>query len=254
MKYLKTFESITNSIVRPEKFKNFYGFLPEDFEDLFVEMIDDLNLQAKVTWETMGLTQLILKIVVPEVATDSMHEWFSENIKPRLARPNNYLKNNFGLRYDGYQLTLNHPNNTFIYRLIYYKMKNQPTNESFFDPYYEEISESDFNDDEVGTVLFDSFEIEQLTGLSEEMGCEYRLYSGFFYGEWESTKDYENVQKVFLYKDLNRDMEYRISIFKRIGEEFLVSKVVAYALTPPDKMYYLCDGFDGLAKCLDEII
>jgi hypothetical protein len=42
MKFLKYFESITNSITRSYDFKNYYGFLPEDFEDLSVRMVDEI--------------------------------------------------------------------------------------------------------------------------------------------------------------------------------------------------------------------
>ena len=51
MKYLKTFESITNSIFNIAPFQKYFGLTPDEFEDYFVGMVDDLNLNAKVMWD-----------------------------------------------------------------------------------------------------------------------------------------------------------------------------------------------------------
>jgi hypothetical protein len=136
MKYLKTFETISNSIWNIEKFKKVWGFEPEDFEDSFVEMVDDLNLNAKVYWYTIGNNSLELKIQTPTEANSDLHGWFNENIKPRLERIKTELKTKYGIQYSGYQvgLTYQEGDQSFYYKLIWYKTSLLPLskrNESF---------------------------------------------------------------------------------------------------------------------------
>lgn len=136
MKYLKTFESITNSIWNIERFKKVWGFEPEDFEDYFVEMVDDLGLNAKVYWFTIGNNSLELKIEAPTEGNSDLHGWFNENIKPRLERIKTELKNKYGIQYSGYQLGLIYQegDQSFYYKLIWYKTSLLPLskrNESF---------------------------------------------------------------------------------------------------------------------------
>ena len=129
MKYLKTFESITNSIFNIAPFQKYFGLTPDEFEDYFVGMVDDLDLNAKVMWDR-GISAATVKIKVPAEGNSNLHEWFNENIKPKLSRIKTQLKNNYGLEYSGYQtgLTYTDGDQSFYYKLIWYKSK---TNESF---------------------------------------------------------------------------------------------------------------------------
>ena len=129
MKYLKTFESITNSIFNIAPFEKYFGLTPDEFEDYFVGMVDDLNLNAKVMWDR-GINAATVKIQVPEEGNSDLHGWFNQNIKPKLSRIKTQLKNKYGLEYSGYQtgLTYTGGDQSFYYKLIWYKSK---TNESF---------------------------------------------------------------------------------------------------------------------------
>ena len=129
MKYLKTFETISNSIFNVAPFVKYFGITPDELEDFFVEMVDDLDLNAKVMWDR-SINAAIIKIDVPVEGRPRLHEWFSENIKPKLSGIKNQLKNKYGLEYSGYQtgLTYTDGDQSFYYKLIWYKSK---TNESF---------------------------------------------------------------------------------------------------------------------------
>jgi hypothetical protein len=129
MKYLKTFESITNSIFNIAPFQKYFGLTPDEFEDYFVGMVDDLDLNAKVMWDR-GINAATVKIQVPVEGNSDLHGWFNENLKPKLSRIKTQLKNNYGLEYSGYQtgLTYTDGDQSFYYKLIWYKSK---TNESF---------------------------------------------------------------------------------------------------------------------------
>ncbi len=125
MKYLKTFETISNSIFNVAPFVKYFGITPDELEDFFVEMVDDLDLNAKVMWDR-SINAAIIKIDVPVEGRPRLHEWFSENIKPKLGRIKTQLKNNFGLDYSGYQLGLSSETN-FHYKLIWYKSSDLPS-------------------------------------------------------------------------------------------------------------------------------
>ena len=145
MKYLKTFETISNSIFNVDVFKRSFGITPDELEDFFVEMVDDLDLNAKVIWDR-SINAAIIKIDVPVEGRPRLHEWFSENIKPKLGRIKTQLKNNFGLDYSGYQLGLSSETN-FHYKLIWYKSSDLPSgkrNESFGGFQLDEISEEKY--------------------------------------------------------------------------------------------------------------
>ena len=228
MKYLKTFETISNSIFNVDVFKRSFGITPDELEDFFVEMVDDLDLNAKVMWDR-SINAAIIKIDVPVEGRPRLDEWFSENIKPKLGRIKTQLKNNFGLDYSGYQLGLSSETN-FHYKLIWYKSSDLPSgkrNESFSGFQLDEISKQEYY-----TILYNRLVYipeSKVLEFKSKLSKEYKLGYGrasvkdtveFFRAECETEVDYHITSKTFSIKKKSLGADEPCYIMSYHYEEF----------------------------------